>query len=599
MKTLSFYPSYDFSSHDSNLSLVENSNILYSYEESKLSKALHREAKFFPDRSILNCLKTLNISPKHIDQICLVGAKNLKLFKPFLWNMEKYFGLNKKIIFCDHHRAHSALSIFTSNYNDCIFWTMDAGGENNKFGEFGIFENKKIKVLDDLKHPSLPTFYYHLTGTSGFSDFEEGKLMGLSGYGSVQKDFYKNLEKLFCFDDNYNFLYNYKKNFVYPTINYSKYNPNLHRPYKIFQYLNRNLSKKLKSLTEGLLPHDIAKTGQKFCEDKVIEILEKKIKKYKINFNKLCLSGGLFLNILINKKIKDYFNFDIYIPPAPNDMGLSSGGGLYSNFVSSRKNFFKKNYFFTAYTGPFFSDKEILEEIHNFNLKFKKKKPQDLVKNAAKDILKGRIIGWFQGKAEMGPRALGARSVLADPRNLKSKKIVNQFLKKRDWFMPYAPSIIYEDAKKIMINFQDSQFMNIAFNIKTCFHKKIPCALHVDKTMRPQIIKDKKNIYYKLLKQIKKKTGVGCVLNTSFNKHGLPIVSTPKDAIIHLLEGTVQSLYIGSYIIKNTSNKLKKYRDKNIKENVIESDIRYNYLKKLIQNKEFKNIQLIKKRYKI
>ena len=600
MKTLSFYPSYDFSSHDLNLSLVENSNILYSYEESKLSKTLHREAKFFPDRTILNCFNTLKILPKEIDQVCIVGGKNSKLIKPFLWNIEKYFGLNKKMIICDHHKAHTSLSVFTSNFKECLYWTLDAGGENNKYGEFGVYENKEIKTLDRLSSASLPTFYYHLTGAAGFSDFEEGKLMGLSGYGDIKKNLLKKFEQLFKSDKNENIIYNSGSSFSYPLVNFDKYNPDLHRPYRIFQYLNRNISVKLKKITEGYLPHDIARTGQYFCEKKITEILEKKIKKYKIEHNNICLSGGIFLNILINKKIKEHFNFNIFVPPSPNDMGLSAGGGLYSNYSNSRNKFYKsrkKN--FNPYTGPGFNNLEILKEIKKFNLNYKKVKPKSLVASAAKDILSGNIIGWFQGRAEMGPRALGARSVLADPRKLESKIIVNSYLKKRDWFMPYAPSILYEDAKKIIKNFQDSPYMNIAFKINNKFESKIPCALHVDKTMRPQVVKDKKSIYYKLLKEVKKKIGIGCVLNTSFNKHGLPIVSSPRDALIHLMEGTVQKLYIGDYIINGTKLRNKSSKRYNLKENVLKSDIRYDYLFNLKKNKELKNIKLIKKRYKI
>ena len=180
MLTLAFYPSLELSSHDLNLALVKNNKVLYSYEEQKLSKTQYKEAKYFPERSLIDCLNLTKFDPKKIDKFCLVGPNKLdNLIKNLLWSSEKYL-LTKVNSVCPHHRAHTAYSVLTSNFNKCIFWTLDAGGEDNNYGEFGIFENGKFRFLHKILNPSLPTFYFHITGACGFSDFEEGKIMGLS-----------------------------------------------------------------------------------------------------------------------------------------------------------------------------------------------------------------------------------------------------------------------------------------------------------------------------------------------------------------------------------------------------------------------------------
>tara|TARA_B100001123_G_scaffold434672_1_gene561651 strand:+ start:18223 stop:20064 length:1842 start_codon:yes stop_codon:yes gene_type:complete len=600
MLTLAFYPSLELSSHDLNLALVKNNKVLYSYEEQKLSKTQSKEAKYFPERSFIDCLNLTKFDPKKIDKFCLVGPNKLdNLIKNLLWSSKKYL-LAKVNSVCPHHRAHTAYSVLTSNFNQCIFWTLDAGGEDNNYGEFGIFENGKFRFLHKILNPSLPKFYFHITGACGFSDFEEGKIMGLSGYGKFRIDLYKKFEKLFSFDNFGNVHYHEDNTYQASEIDLSKYDPNFYRPFKAIKYLNRNTSKELKSITAGYLPQDIAKTAQILCENYAILSLKKMIKKYNIQTKNIALGGGLFLNILVNKKIREELNFNINVPPGVNDMCLAIGGALWTNYRlnKKKKEFFSKNYFFSPYQGPFFKNNEIKKELMQFNLNFKFLEKNNLYKNAAKDIAKGKVIGWFQGRAEIGPRALGARSVLADPRNKKSKDKVNLLLKKRDWFMPYAPSILEDDAQYYLKNYCFSPYMNIAFDVKEDIKSKIPSAIHVDGTSRAHIVKKILNKdFYLLINHFKKITGISCILNTSFNKHGLPIVSTPRDAIIYLLEGMIDLLYIGNFkvFLKLPNNKL--YSKIRTDDQAQKNKLSIQYMNLLIKNKEKKNINSIVRRY--
>ncbi len=199
-----------------------------------------------------------------------------------------------------------------------------------------------------------------------------------------------------------------------------------------------------------------------------------------------------------------------------------------------------------VYYGPDYSDEEIEKEIDNFGLNFEKL--ASAPKTAAELVDSGRVVGWFQGKLEYGPRALGNRSVVADPRIAGMKDRINKYLKKRDWFMPFAPSMMADKKENYLVNAADAPFMILGFDATEKAEKEIPAVVHIDKTLRPQTVKREYNKeYYDLIHEFEKRTGVSTVLNTSFNKHGLPMIMKPKDAIDHLVWGCVEELIIGNY----------------------------------------------------
>ena len=263
------------------------------------------------------------------------------------------------------------------------------------------------------------------------------------------------------------------------------------------------------------------------------------------------MAGGVFLNFKTNKKILELPNVNnLFIQPHAGDGGVSIGAAL---AVSSKKYIFQNfgKALNTGGLGQSFSNQDIIKELEKYKSKLNYKKQKEIVEYTANLLVKGKVIGWFQGRAEWGPRALGFRSVLADPRKIEVKDRINDVLKNREWFMPFAPSVLEEEANKFFKNCKKSPFMTIVFDIVKGKEKKIPAAIHIDNTARPNTVNEQNNaIYYQLIKSFYKKTGLPVILNTSFNKHGLPIVNSPKDAIEHLLMGAVDELIIGSYAVE-------------------------------------------------
>jgi carbamoyltransferase len=208
----------------------------------------------------------------------------------------------------------------------------------------------------------------------------------------------------------------------------------------------------------------------------------------------------------------------------------------------------------SAYLGPSFTDQQILEALQNCDdVSYRKMEADELPTKTAQLIADGKVVGWFQGRMEWGPRALGNRSVLADPRDPEMRDRINERLKKRDWFMPFAPSVLKEYCDECFVNYHPSPYMNLAFSMRSPYDELVPAIMHVDETARPQAVDREINpLYYDTLEAFRKLTGIPMVLNTSFNRHGLAIVCTPKHAIEHLRWGCIDVLVIGSYLVERT-----------------------------------------------
>ena len=283
-----------------------------------------------------------------------------------------------------------------------------------------------------------------------------------------------------------------------------------------------------------------------------------------IKSTKLFFLGGLFLNVNLNAKIENSKIFqNTFFPPAPSDSGLALGG-----ILSQVKNFnlSTSKLGISPLMGPSFSDTEIKNYLKRFKLYFKKEKY--IHRDIAYNISKNKIVGIFNGRAEYGQRSLGSRSIIADPRNKNSKYKLNLILKKRDWFMPFAPAIIDNQYNKwFNKQNQPSMYMQKAIKINEDKKQFIPSAVHVDGTCRAQYVCKKFKNFWKIINEFYKITGIPLVLNTSFNTHGISTISTPKQAIEHLLEGCIDVLYINSYKVELLKNrKIKKIKNKKISE---------------------------------
>lgn len=553
MIVLSYYSSYRLSNHDPCVAVARDGEVIYSFEEQKLSRVHSREAKFLPDRALLSALYTTQIDPGDVDVLCIVGPDNLT--DPFgvTKRIEKFFGVRpKEILACQHHAAHTALAVHGSGFDSGIYWTLDAGGEEpNTFGEIGLFENGRAERRHAISKPSLPILYYLITGCCGFSDFEEGKVMGLAAYGTLRKELYDGMRALFEFDEFGHPVFKGSMNYVPPTLRWEKFSHDEFRPQKVVDYMDRTICPELDAVCRGYLPQDVAAAAQRLVEDLAVEAMRRMAKSMGVEIRNVALVGGFFLNILANKRIREAFDANVYTPPGCNDMGLAAGGALWASYEGASRPVTAPNgprKQISAYLGPSFEDNEIAALLPRFPVSYRRLEDDELVREAATAIASGKVVGWFQGRAEFGARALGARSVLADPRNPESKARVNQLLKKRDWFMPYAPAILAEQAHRYVQRSCDAPYMTMAFDSIAGVAEQVPAAVHLDGTVRPQIVDAERNSrFHALISAFHDITGVGMVLNTSFNRHGVPIVATPRHAIEHLIEGVVDVLYVGPY----------------------------------------------------
>ena len=293
----------------------------------------------------------------------------------------------------------------------------------------------------------------------------------------------------------------------------------------------------------------IAATGEEILKESVLELV--KLLSKETESKNLVLSGGLFQNVALNRALLESEFENVYFPSAPSDSGLSLGAALY---VKNKNRSNDKNTL-SAYLGPSFSDREIEELLDRHRLVYETH--TDIAKEVAKKLSGGFTVGLFQGKGEFGPRSLGNRSLVADPRDMKSKEKINQLLKKRDWFMPYAPSILEEDYLEWVKQEHYSPYMQVAFDMNEDKINQVPSAVHVDGTTRVHVVRKSENpLYWNLINEFKSLTGVPVLLNTSFNRHGIATISTPRQAVEHLLEGCMDFLSVGRYLVSFAENRL-------------------------------------------
>lgn len=584
MNILAYYPSYKLSNHDLSVALVKDGEMIYAFEEQKLSRVNHREAKYIPERAMLSALYTCAMDPREIDMICICGPEAVSEFQwEVVARIEKYFGIStKSVVACPHHLAHSALSVLGSGYDTCVYWTLDHGGEDKTWGELGVYKDNKLNHIFQLNRHSLPTFYFLLTACCGFADFEEGKVMGLASYGQPDNRLYEKMRNLFEFDSTGQVYLKGEMHYKYPKIRFDKFSHDQFKPYKVIQYLTRGVYPPLDKMTRKYLPEIVAATGQKIVQDLSVESLKRIIKINGLEKYPIALGGGFFQNIIVNKEIRKQVCSDIFIPVGVGDMGLAAGAALWASSQYDSNAFIKSRNGkqISPYLGPEFTDKEIGNLLKGFSVEVKRLPEDELVNEVADCISHGKVVGWFQGRGEFGARALGARSVLADPRDADSKARVNQLLKKRDWFMPYAPSILEEHAGEFLQGSANSPYMTMGFDAVESSMKDIPSAVHVDGTIRPQIVRREDNpLYHKLISKYFEITGVPLVLNTSFNRHGVPIVATPRQAIEHLMEGVVDVLCIGCFVAVQMYKPKEKKNEHIVPENVLKKllGIRHGY----------------------
>ena len=442
------------------------------------------------------------------------------------------------IEYVDHHLAHASYAFHNSGYESALTVVLDGFGEIHTGGIFKM-NDKKYEVISTSKFPhSIGLFYSAITQYLGFRpNSDEWKIMALASMGDsknyknefskmikVGKDSFNGLLELdLSYFDFYNFF----------TLGYTS--DKFNSKYGDSRKSNEPLEQKHK---------DIAKALQEVVEEKVIELLSNLNIEFPSEKN-LCLSGGFFMNSALNGKIRKLTSFnDPFIGATPDDTGIALGSAI----LALRKNNMAKitKQIHNSY-GPKFNNDEIIHELEISKINFQEL--SNVEENASKYLAEGKIIGWFQGRSELGQRALGNRSILASPAFDWMKDHINKFIKFREEFRPFAPAILNEKKTEYfdMKSNDEVFFMEKVFPFLEKVKNQVPAVVHYDGTGRVQTVTENSNLqFYKLIKEFFKITGIPILLNTSFNTNNIPIVNSPRDAIDIFYRCGIDILYMNN-----------------------------------------------------
>jgi len=555
--------------HDSAAALLKDGQVIAAVEEERFSREKNDDG--FPKQAIDYCLKDSRITgsdlacvafydksvlkfERLLDNYIAVAPRGLfsflnvipKWLHKRLWvkeEIKKHLGgYAGKIYFPDHHLSHAAYSFFTSPFEEAAILTVDGVGEWTTTS-IGYAQGTSIKITNDIEWPhSLGMFYSAFTYYLGFKVNEgEYKLMGLSAYGKP-KYYDLIMKELIDVKEDGSLRLNMK----YFAFTWDKVMIN-----KKFEGLFGVPRRTEDSKTEQI--HlDIGASAQMVLEEILLKMANHVYKQ--TNLKNLCLGGGVALNGVANYRILKDGPFEkIHIPPSPGDAGSAIGCAAYAYCsILNNERIIEvdaaKSISNNVYLGPHYSN-DIIKKFFDFKkIPYKKFERQELLERTAKLIFEQNVVGWYQGRLEWGPRALGNRSILADPRNGKMKDILNEKIKHRESFRPFAPSILEEHTSEYFELDISSPYMLLVAKVKK--PDKIPAVTHVDGTGRLQTVSRKANpLYYDLINEFYKLTGVPVLVNTSMNVKGEPIVNTPQQGYAMLQKTEMDYLVMGNYII--------------------------------------------------
>ena len=457
--------------------------------------------------------------------------------------MKSLNGFKGDIIFPEHHLSHAAYSFFTSPFDETAILTTDGVGEWSTTS-IGRGENNSVELLQDIRWPhSLGLFYSAFTYFLGFQVNEgEYKLMGLASYGKP-KYYDLILENLIDVKDDGSI----HLNMDYFAFTYDKVMTN-QKFSELFGIKRRDENEEVSQIH-----FDIGASAQRVLEDVLLKMVEYVYKKTKSK--NLCLGGGVALNGVANYRILQESSFEnIHIPPSPGDAGSAIGAAQYLYYSHHKQNRelqvdSTKKIIENVYVGPSYSTDEIKKFLDQKGIKYEILDDAEIVKNCAKLISEGNVVGWYQGKMEWGPRALGNRSILADPRRKDMKDILNEKIKHTESFRPFAPSILEEHVSEYFEMNIPSSYMLMVAPVKK--PEKIPAVTHEDGTGRIQTVSKNSNpLYYKLISEFYSLTGVPVIINTSMNVKGEPIVNTPEQAYNMLTKTDMDCIFLRNFLVR-------------------------------------------------
>ena len=591
--------------HDSAAAIIVDGEIIAAAQEERFTRKKHDAS--YPKNAINYVLKEASLKLNEVDHVVFYEKPFLKFerlletyigfspsgFKSFsmsmpLWISEKLYQKKllfnslkeqdnnfndiKKIKFSEHHLSHAASAFFSSPYEEAIILTLDGVGEWATT-TVSLGKNNKINILKEIHFPhSLGLLYSAFTYFLGFQvNSGEYKVMGLAPYGEPR---FKNiiLDKLIDVKEDGSFRLNmdYFNYAIGLTMTNNKFA-------KLFNVERRKTEDKL------LQSHmDIASSIQAVTEEIVLKITRFLSKEYKLS--NLCLAGGVALNCVANGKIlKDGLFKNIWIQPASGDAGgaLGAAQAFYYQELDNKRKITGADSMKGAYLGPQFTDDEVEHELNAIGANYEKLNSDEIIKKTAKALSGEKIIGWFQGRMEFGPRSLGNRSIIADPRSEKMQKNLNLKVKYRESFRPFAPAVLFEKVSEWFELNSESPYMLLVADVKKSKQNKmteqqkklfgvdklsvkrstIPSVTHVDYSARIQTVHRETNpVFYNLIYEFEKITKCPILINTSFNVNDEPIVCSVKDAFNCFMGTDLDILICNNFFLykKNQKNKLTK-----------------------------------------
>jgi carbamoyltransferase len=581
--------------HDAAAVLLCDGKVVAASEEERFSRIKHDFG--FPKLAIKYCLELAGIQGSDLDYVVFFEKpfrkldrilmtsfqtypKSWKVFRESMmtWTMDKMWVAatiqselgnipKEKILFSEHHLSHAASAFLCSPFEEAAILTVDGVGEWVT-STFGVGRGNSIKLLKQIEFPhSLGLLYSAFTAFLGFEVNEgEYKVMGMAPYGQpryvdkVWKVVQQNQDGSFSLDMDY-FSFHHSTDRTYNR--------------RFEQLFGESRDPKLQFFTEGtgfpkyfgdppsnyrelckLNQHfaDIASSIQKVTEEILLGMARNVYKQ--TGLKKLCIAGGVGLNSVANSRILRETEFEeLYVQPAAGDGGGALGAALwaYNTLLGKPRNFTMKH----AYWGRANSEAEISDFLVENNIPHRRLKDEDeLVDTVVDRLISGKVVGWSQGRFEWGPRALGSRSILADPRNPDMKDIVNSKIKFREPYRPFAPSILAECAEKYFelpnaVRHYPARYMLYVVPVKPAEQSTLPAITHVDGTGRLQtVFKDQSPRYYHLIERFGQATGVPVILNTSFNLKGEPIVNTPANAFNTFSKSEMDSLVLENFLVE-------------------------------------------------
>ena len=581
--------------HDSAAALIKDGEIIAAAQEERFTR--HKHDSNYPKNAVDFVLQEAGLKLSEVDHIAFYEKPFLKFerlletylafapkgFKSFcmsmpLWLREKLFQKNllmqnfrehdknfndeKKLLFSEHHFSHAASAYYPSPFKDAVVLTLDGVGEWATT-TVALGENDNLEIIKEIHFPhSLGLLYSAFTYYTGFKvNSGEYKLMGLAPYGDPK---YKKLimDNLIDLKSDGSFRLN---------MDYFNYATGLTMTNKKFEKLFKNPVRVPEKSFLTQFHMDVAASAQAAIEEVVLTLARSLAKEHKSK--NLCLAGGVALNCVANGKIlKENIFEKIWIQPAAGDAGGALGAALsvWHKELNNKRIYPLEDRMRGAYLGPSYSDNNVELKLKKLGAKFQKYSEEQIIDITAKELSNSKTIGWFQGKMEFGPRALGARSIIADPRSEKMQKTLNLKVKFRESFRPFAPSVAIEDLSEWFELNCDSPYMLLVAGVNKSIRREmnqeeknlfgidklnikrstIPAVTHIDYSARIQTVHEKTNPkYYRLIKKFKEITSCPVIVNTSFNVRGEPIVCTVEDAFRCFMGTNLDMLVCENFIL--------------------------------------------------